>query len=145
MTAPAVETTVLTTAANGEVSTITSTIPGAITVSTSTADAVSSSGDEKKPAQTGTIVGIAVGVVGGLALLGLAAWWGVRHGRRTAAAAAAAAAASASAGGYVAPPPQPVYPATSYTNVKDGVVEKDGNVYAQSDVRELSGGEVRRF
>jgi len=144
MTAPAVETTVLTTAANGEVSTITSTIPGAITVSTSTADAASSSGDEKKPAQTGTIVGISVGVVGGLALLGLAAWWGVRHGRRTAAAAAAAA-ASASAGGYVAPPPQPVYPATSYTNVKDGVVEKDGNVYAQSDVRELSGGEVRRF
>ena len=98
-TSPPTLTTVVTTAANGDVVTVASTIPGAVTVSTGTADAEGPSGATPRSGlSTAAIVGIAVGVVGGLVLLGLAVWLGIRHGTKVASANAATAAAAPAAG-----------------------------------------------
>ena len=159
ITSPPTETTVITTAANGDVVTVASTIPGAVTVSTGTADAASSPGAPVGSGPpTAVIAGIVAGVVGGLALLGLAVWLGIRHGKKVASADAtvpSATATSGSAGGaavtpgpvpseqYYGAPPQPHY---EYTDPDDGAAEKDGAGYPpRSDLREMDGNGVRRY
>lgn len=166
ITSPPTETTVVSTAANGDVVTVASTIRGAVTVSTGVADTAGSPGPPTGGGlPTTAIAGIAVGVVGGLALLALAVWLGIRHGKKVASAGAAA--GSAAAGGpagsaavtpaYAPPhpvpseqqhkaPPQQQYQPVAYTDPNDGVAEKDGAGYhPHSDLGEMDGNSVRRY
>lgn len=156
LTAAPTPTTVVTTASDGVVHTMTSTVAS---LSEVTQVSGATAGGEKKSSgvNTGLVVGVVVGVLVLIALLAIALWAGIRHGRKKAEAAALA------AGG--APPPvypdvtpvypaaaTPVYPAVAshnYVDTTGGAVEKDGHGSAakyemRGEARELGGNEVLR-
>ena len=158
-TAPAVATTVVTTAEDGKVHTATTTLPGSTFVEAVTAaagsggkatdSAGSSSGDKKSGLGTGAIVGIIVGVICGLVLLTLAVWVGIRLGKKGAANGSSqmnlATAMPPSNGGMQTfqSAPAPMYSTTGMTGMHEPV-EKDTAYHVTGHPEELAGRELRR-
>lgn len=146
-TVPPVATTLVITAADGQVHTITTTLSGSTVIEAATAAAGSggkttdgpgsSSGDEKSGLGTGAIVGIVVGVVGGLGLLVLAVWIGIRLGRKGA----------ANGGGQMnlaAPQTYQTAPAPMYSAAVTPTAEKDAGYQVTRQPEELAGRELGR-